>query len=104
MNYDTDKINAAIAGRDKLRKACKAIIVQYSIVPLPELVLKRICTRRKLYHFLESLDFSESSIQAIFWQYDLSVPRDRDLKKSIRKTETKPAWLNPSAVDDSLTF
>lgn len=100
--YNHEKINAAIDARKKMRASCRLIVEFYMPVKLPEHTVKRICTRRKLYNFLESLDFTHSMIQGIFWQYNIAVPRDTKLKPAYQKpTEEKPAWLTRVNVPDS---
>lgn len=99
--YNPDMIQASIAARKRIRKACRAIIIQYSPAPLPESVIRRICTRRKLWNFLNAIDLSESVIQSIFWSYRLSVPRNRELKPAaIPEPETKPNWLSGGALEN----
>lgn len=100
--YNIEKINAAIDARKKIRASCLKIVNFYSPVKLPDHITRRLLTRRKLYNFLESLDFNHSCIQGIFWQYDLAVPRNTKLKPAaIPKPEARPAWLNRVNLTDS---
>lgn len=103
--YNADKINAAIHSAQKTRKLCRQIAAQYAPVPLPESCIAKICTRRKLYNYLEALDLEHASIQAIFWQYDLSVPRDHSLRPSTAiDHDARPAWLDGAPLDMPDTY
>jgi hypothetical protein len=89
--YNAARIKKAIKERKRIAKACRDCARKYSPVPLPDSVIHRIHTRRKLYNFLEAF---ELNITALFWEFDLPVPRDHSLKQTILKEEVKPSWLN----------
>lgn len=91
--YDPDLYQAAAYAAAKTRKTCRKIARQHMPM-LPDDVIARICNRKKLYNFLEALDLSHAQIQAIFWQHNLAVPRDRKLQQAvIPADECKPEWL-----------
>lgn len=93
--YNAERINQAISARRKMVKACRKIALDYSPCELPESVIARICSRRKLYNFLESLDLSHESIQSVFWAHGLSVPKDTSLKPTAEpKPEKRIEWLD----------
>lgn len=92
--YNPELINASILARKRLAKTCRNVAKTFSPVPLPETVIKRIYTRRKLYNFLESLELSEEKIRYIFKSNGIAFPKDRALKISIRKEEPRPEWLD----------
>lgn len=96
--YNANLINKAVYARAKMARACRKIAAQYAPVELPESCLAKICTRRKLYNYLEALDLDHASIQAIFWQYDLSVPRDRSLRVTV-DPDPRPSWLDGAALE-----
>lgn len=98
--YNPELINAAVYARAKMARTCRKIAAQYAPVPLPDYVIVRICTRRKLYNYLAALDHNHASIQAIFWQHDLSVPRDRSLRPSSAvDPDAVPGWLRGEGFD-----
>ena len=93
--YNAQRINAGIKARKVLRSKCRAIALQYSPVPLPDSVIARICSRRKLYCYLEAMDLPVTQITAIFHAHNMPVPRDHSLKPTAEpKQEPKPEWLN----------
>ena len=107
--YNIDRIKSATSRAKYTRSACRKIAKLYACDSLPDEVINRICTRRKLYNYLEALDLNHASIESIFWSYDLPVPRDRSLKPvagPIEKSD-RPQWLErldePIAPDVELT-
>lgn len=98
--YNAQLINAAITGNAKTRRICRAVAAIHAPKGIPDQVTRRIYSRRKLYNFLDALDYSHDTITAIFWAHGLSVPRDRTLKRYIRNEETRPGWLDGCALTD----
>lgn len=94
--YNAQRIKAGIAERKRIAKVCRDCARKYSPVELPDHVIHRICTRRKLYNFLKAFDLN---IKALFWEFDLPVPRDHSLKPTVLKEELKPAWLDRANQD-----
>lgn len=103
--YNADLINNSIAARKRIRAACRAVARHYSPIGLPELVIARIHSRRKLAAFLEAIELSPEAIRSIFWAHDMAVPRDRTLKASAEpKPEPRPDWLRNLNQTDEYIF
>lgn len=79
--YNAELIQAGIAGRARMAKLCRAAARQYCPVTLPDSVYERICTRKKLFNFLQAFKID---CKAVMHQFDISVPRDTRLVSRVR--------------------
>lgn len=94
-HYNPELIQAAIAGRKHTRKQCRLCASKYAKLTLPDEIIQRIYSRKRLYYFLESFDYSDSQIKAIFHEFNLPVPRDKTLPTmALPKEEQRPSWLD----------
>lgn len=92
--YDINKINRAIKASRRTRSACRNAAREYSPVAFPDQVIARISSRRKLFNFLDALEYPLETIRSIFHSYGLPVPRDTSLKASpMAVPEERPDWL-----------
>jgi len=90
--YNPELIQASILGRARTAKACRDAARSACTIELPESVFLRISTRKKLVHFLEAL---EINVQAVMHQFDLSVPRNIEIKSRVKKVKIeRPIWLD----------